>query len=124
AALSERQACRFTGFARASQRYRARRPPHTALRDRLATLAGLRPRWGYRRLYHLLRREGRRVNRKLVYRLYRELGLAVRQRRRKRVAVGRQPLAVPTGPRVRWSMDFRQRCVSVGAAVPGLDDCG
>ncbi len=71
AAISERQACRYTGFARASQRYRTRCPARTLLWERLATLAGLRPRWGYRRLAVLLRREGHRVNRKLVYRLYR-----------------------------------------------------
>jgi putative transposase len=125
AGLSERQACRFTGFPRASQRYRSRRSPHTALRDRLATLAVLRPRWGYRRLYRLLRREGLRVNRKLVYRLYRELGLAVRRRRRKRVAVARQPLRVPTGPRVRWSMDFVSDALASGRkfrAVTIVDD--
>lgn len=120
AALSERQACRFTGFARASQRYRTRRPPHTALRERLITLALLRPRWGYRRLYRLVRREGLRVNRKLVYRLYRELGLAVRRRRRKRVAVARQPLAVPTGPRVRWSMDFVSDALASGRRFRAL----
>lgn len=106
AAISERQACRYTGFARASQRYRTRRPARTLLRDRLATLAGMRPRWGYRRLAVLLRREGHRVNRKLVYRLYRELGLAVRRRHRKRVAVVRAPRVAPCAPNVRWSMDF------------------
>lgn len=44
AGVSERQACRFTGFPRASQRCRSWRSPHPALRDRWATLAGLRPR--------------------------------------------------------------------------------
>jgi putative transposase len=46
------------------------------------------------------------VNRKLVQRIYREEGLSVRRRKRKRVAVPRVPLAVPTGPNERWSMDF------------------
>lgn len=87
AELSERQACRYTDFARSSQRYRTRRPPRTELRERLQRLAMLRPRWGYRRLYILLRREGYGVNRKLVQRLYREEGLGVRRRGRKRVAV-------------------------------------
>jgi len=64
--LSERHACRYTGFARSTQRYQARRPPRTELRDRLKPLATERPRWGDRRLYRLLRREGWRVNRKLV----------------------------------------------------------
>jgi putative transposase len=120
AGVSERRACRFTGFARASQRYRSRRPAQTVLRERLTTLALLRPRWGYRRLYRLLRREGHRANRKLVYRLYRELGLAVRRRRRKRVAVARAPLAVPTGPRVRWSMDFVSDALASGRKFRAL----
>ena len=106
AGIPERQACRYTGFSRSSQRYRTRRPERTALRERLLTLATLKPRWGYRRLYWLLRREGERVNRKLVYRVYRELGLSVRRRKRKRVAVVRQAMVIPTRPNARWSMDF------------------
>lgn len=119
-ALSERQACRFTGFARSSQRYVARRPQREALRARLHTLALLRPRWGYRRLYILLRREGLVVNRKLVQRLYREEGLAVRRRRRKRVAVPRVPLALPAGPNERWSIDFVRDTLADGRAFRGL----
>lgn len=106
AELSERQACRYTSFARSSQRYQAHRPSRTELRGRLHTLATLRPRWGYRRLYRLLRREGNLANKKLVQRVYREEGLAVRRRKRKRVAVPRTPLPSPRGPNERWSMDF------------------
>ena len=105
AGIPERQACRDTRFSRSSQRYRTRRPERTGLRERLLTLATLKTRWGYRRLTWLLRREGMLVNRKLVYRVYRELGLSVRRRKRKRVAVVRQPLAVPPRPNARWSMD-------------------
>jgi putative transposase len=105
AGLSERQACRYTGFARSSQRYHSRKDD-VALGDRLRTLAILRPRWGYRRLYRLLRREGLRVNRKRVQRVYREAGLHVRQRPRKRVALERVPKPAVTTPNERWSMDF------------------
>jgi putative transposase len=122
AQIPERRVCRFTGFSRSSHRYRTRRPERAALRDRLLTLATLKPRWGYRRLYWLVRREGIVVNRKVVYRLYRELGLSVRRRKRKRVAVVRQPAVLPTAPNRRWSMDFvtdalgsgqRFRCLTV-----------
>jgi putative transposase len=106
ATISERRVCRYTGFVRSTQRYRIRRPPRIALRERLQTLAMLRPRWGYRRLYRLLRREGLIVNRKLVQRVYREEGLQVRRRARKRVAVPRVPLASPTRPNELWGMDF------------------
>jgi putative transposase len=118
--ISERCACRYTGFARASQRYRAQRPSRTALRERLHTLALLRPRWGYRRLYRLLRREGMLVNRKLVQRVYREEGLTVRRRKRKRVAVVRVPITAPAGPNARWSMDFVSDALADGRKIRAL----
>jgi putative transposase len=49
--------------------YRAKRRDPTPLRMRLRELAAARPRFGYRRLYILLRREGWRVNHKRIYRL-------------------------------------------------------
>jgi len=106
AGLSERRACRFLGVRRSSQRYQARRTQPAGLRERLTELAAARPRWGYRRLWVLLRREGYAVNWKRVYRLYREAGLAVKRRRRKRTAVVRRPLPPATRPNERWSMDF------------------
>jgi len=66
------------------------------LRKRLVELASERPRFGYRRLHVLLRREDWVINRKRVYRVYRELGLAVRRKKRKRVAqANRRPRVVP-----------------------------
>ncbi|OLC70175.1 MAG: hypothetical protein AUH78_21835 [Gemmatimonadetes bacterium 13_1_40CM_4_69_8] len=106
AGLSERRACRFLGAGRSSQRYRGHRMQPSGLQERLTELAAARPRWGYRRLWVLLRREGYAVNWKRVYRLYREAGLAVKRRRRKRAAVARRPLPPATRPNERWSMDF------------------
>ena len=63
------------GITRWSNRYRSRRDPQLDLRMRLRELAASRVRYGYRRLTVLLRREGRTVNAKRVYRLYREEGL-------------------------------------------------
>jgi putative transposase len=121
AEVSERRACRFTGFARASQRYGSRRPMQTALREHLLTLATLRPRWGYRRLYVLLRREGWLVNRNLVQRLYREEGFVVRRRKRKRVAVPRTlPPPLPTRANERWSMDFVSDALGNGRKIRAL----
>lgn len=119
-AVSERRACRATGFARSSQRYASRRPLRAELRARLHTLALLKPRWGYRRLYWLLRREGRSENRKLVQRVYREEGLAVRKRPRKRVSAARAPRAVPTRPNERWSMDFVRDTLGDGRVFRAL----
>lgn len=92
---------------RSSQRYQARPEADPGLRSRLRELAEERRRFGYERLYLLLRREGWKVNHKRVLRLYREEGLALRRRKRKRhPARMRQPLARPSAPGQHWSMDF------------------
>jgi putative transposase len=105
--VSARHACGLVRLSRSRWHHTPTRSAHPELRERLRALAGLRPRWGYQRLHVLLRREGRRVNHKLVLRLYREEGLAISRRRgKKRVAVPRIPLPAPSGPNERWSMDF------------------
>jgi putative transposase len=112
--VSERRACRVVSQHRSVERYRSRRPEPEGLRERLRTLAEQRPRFGYRRLHVLLRREGFAVNRKRVHRIYRAEGLAVRRRRRKRVAVPRQPIAAPVRVNERWSMDYVHDALSDG----------
>src|SRR5690554_7161609 len=75
-------------------------------------------RFGYRRVHQLLRREGAEVNHKKVYRLYREAGLAVRKRkRRKGVMVERQPLVLPDAPNHTWSMDFVMDSLANGRRI-------
>ena len=104
--LSERRACGLVGLGRSTCRYETRRAEWPALRERLHALAAERRRFGYRRLYILLRREDYRVNLKRVYRLYRDDGLAVRRRRRRRRVARGTPLAGPTRINERWSLDF------------------
>lgn len=105
--LSERRACRITGADRTMIRYRSCRPADTELRARLRDLANERRRFGYRRLFILLRREGEPSGINRIYRLYREEGLAVRKRRARRKAVGtRAPILVEARPNARWSLDF------------------
>jgi putative transposase len=105
--LSERSACRALGAPRATHRYDSRRPGVESLASRLRELAIQRPRFGYRRLYLLLRREGVVVNHKRVYRVYRSEGLTVRIKRRKRLAAAPRVAPVrPNAPGKRWSMDF------------------
>jgi putative transposase len=105
--VSERRACRVVGIPRSSYRYRSIAADQTALRLRLRDLAATRVRYGYRRLHILLRREGWRVNHKRVYRLYREEGLGIRVKRRKKLASAPRVLPPPAHrPQERWSMDF------------------
>lgn len=115
AGVSERRAIAFTGFPRSTIRYRSVRPPQEELRARIHELALEHPRWGYRMMHTLLRREGWAVNRKRVQRLYREAGLAVRRRGKKRRSqvprVTREPLGQANE---RWSMDFVSDTLSSG----------
>ncbi len=105
--VSERRACRVAGVPRSSCRYRSRAKDQAALRLRLRDLAAARVRYGYRRLHVLLQREGWRVNHKRVYRLYREEGLGIRvKRRRKRVSGPRVVPPPAQRPHERWSIDF------------------
>jgi putative transposase len=75
---------------------------------RIREIAQARVRYGYRKILVLLRREGWKVGKYLVYRLYKEEGLTLRQRlrRRRRVAVHRRERPRPTGPNQAWSLDF------------------
>src|SRR5690606_30071800 len=105
--LSERRTCSIVGADRKMVRYQSCRPPETELRSRLRDLANERRRFGYRRLFILLRREGELSGINRIYRLYREEGLAVRKRRSRRRAVGtRAPILVEARPNARWSLDF------------------
>ena len=105
--MSERRACTLIAADRTMIRYRSRRPPEIELRARLRELANQRRRFGYRRLFILLRREGEPSGVNRIYRLYREEGLTVRKRRARRRAVGtRAPILVEARVNARWSLDF------------------
>jgi len=105
--MSERRACSLVAADRKMIRYRSRRPPDTELRARLRELANQRRRFGYRRLFILLRDDGEPSGINRIYRLYREEGLTVRKRRTRRKALGsRAPILVEAKPNARWSLDF------------------
>ena len=105
--LSERRACQIAGADRKMVRYQSQRAPDTALRGRLRDLANERRRFGYRRLFVLLRREGESSGINRIYRLYREEGLTVRKRKARRKAIGtRAPILMEARANARWSLDF------------------
>jgi putative transposase len=120
------RACGLVRISRSLYRYRPK-PEVAGLCERIGEIAALKRRYGYRRVYLRLRREGWSVNRKHVYRIYREAGLAVRRRKRKRIGwVERKPLPKPLRANISWSMDFvsdgladgrRLRCLTI------VDDC-
>jgi putative transposase len=85
---------------------------------RLKEIAAARVRWGYRRLHGLLRREGWKVNHKRVYRLYKQEGLELRLRtRKKRASLPRVPCPEPAAPSDRWSLDFLSDRLADGRAL-------
>lgn len=110
--VSERRACRLVGQPRATQRYESVRDDPPGLRSRIREIAGVHVTWGYQRIPLpfgvKLRREGWRVNRKRVYRLYRLEGLSVGRHkpRRHRSATTRPERTRATRANESWSMDF------------------
>jgi len=106
--VSRVRACHLAQFSRTAWYRKSTRDDQAALRARIRALAHARPRFGFTRIWVLLRREGWAVNKKRVRRLYRLDGLQLRMRvrRRKHIALHRGPAPTPAGPRERWSMDF------------------
>jgi len=87
--VSERRACQAIDQPRSTHRYPARENgEEEKLVGRMVKLSTQHPRYGYRRITALLREEGWRVNRKRVHRLWRQEGLKVPVKQRKRRAVG------------------------------------
>ena len=113
--LSERRACGLIGMNRGSWRYQQKERHDAGLRRRLLELAEQRPRFGYRRLHRMLRREKWVVNHKRVYRIYREEGLSMRRRKSRRFrAEARVPLVRPTRANQMWTMDFTRDSLADG----------
>ena len=87
--VSERRACGAVGQGRSTQRYVGRKADRDrALMEKMIALSRENPRYGYRRVWALLRREGWAVNNKRVRRLWREEGLKVPTKQRKRRRLG------------------------------------
>ena len=96
------------------------------LRERLRALAAERPRYGYKRLCRRLRRLGVLVNHKKIYRIYREEGLMVRKRGRKRLVRRVEQPTAAVQPNQRWSMDFTSDQLASGRRFRTfnlVDDC-
>ena len=125
--VSDRRACRLVRLARSRWQHRSTRPSDAPLADALKAKAEQRPRWGYRRLAVLLRRDGWPVNLKRVLRVYRAAGLRLRKRRRrKQVSTPRVPRPVHDGPNTQWTLDFITDALASGRQFRTLsvvDEC-
>lgn len=107
-AVSERRACEAVCLWRSTHRYQSMTDGQAVLRMRIKEIAGVRVRYGYKRIHVLLQREGWQINHKRVYRLYREEGLNLRANKSKKRARAvkwrcrREAQALNDN----WSMDF------------------
>ena len=104
--VSQRRVCDLVGVDAKTVR-RERPPDHADTRKKMHEIAGIRRRFGYRRIGVMLEREGFTMNEKKLYRLYKEEGLSVRRRCGRTRARGTSaPMPKPNRPNVRWSLDF------------------
>jgi transposase InsO family protein len=115
-------ACRLVGLSRSAYRRALNgdtvADPDAALRRWLRDYAKEHPRWGYRRAYHDARSEGWVVNHKKIRRLWREEGLRVPQRRRrKRVGISTVLAPAACAPNVVWAVDFQFDVDERGKAI-------
>ncbi len=105
--VSRVRACRLVGQARRSLYYRALPKDDASIAVPLQEIAQERPRWGWRRLIIMVRRKGVQVGEHRFRRIYRELALQVRPRRKRKVNFVRGNIVPPvTRPNERWSIDF------------------
>lgn len=125
--VSERRACEVAGQHRSTQRHQPKvAPDDQALRRRLCELAAKKPRWGYRRAHGHLLSEGWAVNRKRVQRIWREEGLRVPAKKRKRRRLGES--TAPGADRLRathpghvWALDFQHDATADGRDLKFLN---
>lgn len=108
--LSARRACDLIGLCRNTLRYGAKNIERDkTVRMRMRELAEKRRRFGSPRIHVMLKREGLVINHKRTERIYREEGLSLRiRKRKKRTAAVRIESPKPNSPNQRWSMDFMQ----------------
>lgn len=117
--VSIRRACRILELDTSTFHYRSRRPDQAGLKARIREICETRVRYGYRRVQVLLQREGWQVNHKRTYKLYRELGLQLRnkvpkRRVRAKLRDDRRPADRPNDV---WAMDFLHDQLATGHKI-------
>jgi putative transposase len=104
--VSLRRACRVVPVAISTYRYQSQLESRTALRLGIREIAAALVRYGYRKIRVLLKRESWKVGKKPVYRLYREEGLTLRYKPRRRRCGGHQPPRARQGHRTESGVEF------------------
>lgn len=82
--VSIRRACAVFLVETSSYHYKARRPEQASIEQKIRDICQTRVRYGYRRVHVMLRRDGWHINQKKTRRIYRELGMQLRNKTPKR----------------------------------------
>ena len=106
--VSQCKACATVMIHRSLWYYKKHRREDRPVRERIKEIAAVRIRYGFERVFILLRREGWKDNHKRVYRIYKEEGLNLRSKRPRRSKSGAHRLERIKFTRINqcWSMDF------------------
>lgn len=125
--ISVHRACRLLNISRTVYGYECQQCDDTAIKQALLALAEKYPRYGFGMMFTKIRRKGNSWNHKRVYRVYRELGLNLKRKPKKRLP-SREKIALhqPEQLNMSWSMDFMSDALAQGSkfrTVNILDDC-
>lgn len=117
--MSIRRACAALRFDRSTHHYKSRRTEQAGLEQRIREICQIRVRYGYRRVHVLLRREGWNVNHKKTRRIYKDLGMQLRNKtpERRVKAKLRDDRQMAAGPNEVWAMDFVHDQLATGQKI-------
>lgn len=121
--MSIRQACKLFKMSTSVYYYKAKpKDKDDEIYEQLSVLAENHRTWGFWKMYHRLRHLDYKWNHKRVYRIYTDMRLNLRSKRKKRIPTRvKQPLARPINANITWSMDFMQDTLENGKKVRSLN---
>ncbi|MEL6626942.1 MAG: IS3 family transposase [Bacteroidota bacterium] len=120
--LSLRKSCKILKLSSSVYYYQPKERDDGALIESLSALSDNHPKYGFKKLFHMLRNQGFEWNHKRVYRVYCQLGLNQRRKRKRRIPDRvKQTLVWPIGPNITWSMDFMHDSLSYGKSFRTLN---
>lgn len=111
------------GISRSVYRYQPKKQEtDVVIAEWLQVLAERKPRWGFGKMFDWLRNQGHPWNHKRVHRIYRDLGLNIRIKPKKRLPSREPtPLVQPERPNISWSVDFMSDALSNGRSFRTLN---
>lgn len=116
--ISQRRAFKLVDLNRSVGRYATKRMQDKDMCEKIKNIAMERPRFGYRRIHVVLRKNGLRINHKKLFRLYKEMGLKIRKRGSRKRALGLRVSKVrATGINQVWSLDFMSDRLADGRKI-------